>query len=120
MVVDDDEMVRRSTCGLLKTYPDIEVVCEGADGAEAVTKARGYLPDIILMDITMPTMNGLDATRIIKREMPSIQIVVLSGQDALREALSVGASGFLTKSEVGERLVTEIRKFQRLSPSEAS
>jgi len=120
MVVDDDEMVRRSTCGLLKTYPDIEVVCEGADGAEAVTKARGYLPDIILMDITMPTMNGLDATRIIKREMPSIQIVVVSGQDALREALSAGASGFLTKSEVGERLVTEIRKFQRLSPSEAS
>jgi CheY-like chemotaxis protein len=80
MVVDDDEMVRRSTCGLLKTYPDIEVVCEGADGAEAVTKARVYLPDIILMDITMPTMNGLDATRIIKREMPSIQVVVVSGQ----------------------------------------
>jgi DNA-binding NarL/FixJ family response regulator len=119
MVVDDDEIVRRSTCGLLKTYSDIEVVCEGADGAEAVTKARGHLPDVILMDITMPTMNGLEATRIIKREMPSIQIVVVSGQDALREALSPGASGFVTKSEIGERLVTEVRKFQPLSPSEA-
>ena len=64
-------------------------------------------------------MNGLEATRIIKREMPSIQIVVVSGQDALRGALSAGASGFVTKSEIGERLVTEVRKFQPLSPSEA-
>ena len=120
MVVDDDEMVRRSTCGLLKSYPDVEVVCEGADGAEAVTKARGYRPDVILMDITMPTMNGLEATRIIKREIPSIQIVVVSGQDALREALSAGASGYVMKTEVAERLVTELRKVQALRPSEAS
>jgi DNA-binding NarL/FixJ family response regulator len=118
MVVDDDEMVRRSTCGLLKTYPNIEVVCEGADGAEAVTKARGYRPDLILMDITMPTMNGLEATRIIKREMPSVQIVVVSGQDALREALSAGASGYVMKSELAERLVTEVLKFRPLRPSE--
>ena len=120
MVVDDDEMVRRSTCGLLKSYPDIEVVCEGADGAEAVTKARGYRPDVILMDIRMPTMNGLEATRIIKLEIPSIQIVVVSGQDALREALSAGASGYVMKTEVAERLVTELRKVQALRPSEAS
>ena len=120
MVVDDDEMVRRSTCGLLKTYPDIEVVCEGANGAEAVTKARGYRPDVILMDITMPTMNGLEATRTIKREIPSIQIVVVSGQDALREALSAGASGYVMKTEMAERLVTELRKLQALRPSEAS
>ena len=120
MVVDDDEMVRHSTCRLLKSYPDIEVVCEGADGAEAVTKARGYRPDIILMDIRMPTMNGLEATRIIKREMRSIQIVVVSGQDALREALSAGTSGYVMKSELAERLVTEILKFRPLNPSEAS
>ena len=120
MVVDDDEMVRHSTCGLLKSYPDVEVVCEGADGAEAVTKARGYRPDVILMDITMPTMNGLEATRIIKREIPSIQIVVVSGKDALREALSAGASGYVMKTEVAERLATELRKVQALRPSEAS
>ena len=118
MVVDDDEMVRSSTCRLLNSYPDIEVVCEGADGAEAVTKARGYRPDIILMDIRMPTMNGLEATRIIKREIPSIQIIVVSGQDAHREALSAGANGYLMKTEVGTRLVTELQKVQALRPSE--
>jgi two-component system, NarL family, response regulator DegU len=112
MVVDDDEMVRRSTCGLLKSYEYFELVCEGADGAEAVAKARTYRPDIILMDITMPTMNGLDATRVIKREMPSIQIIVVSGQDSLQEALSAGASGFIAKSEVAERLATEVEKLE--------
>lgn len=120
MVVDDDEMLRRSTCGLLKAYPNVEVVCEGRDGADAVTKARGYRPDLVLMDITMPIMNGLEATRIIKREMRSIQIVVVSGQDALREALSAGTSGYVMKSELAERLVTEILKFRPLNPSEAS
>ena len=72
------------------------------------------------MDITMPIMNGLEATRIIKREMRSIQIVVVSGQDALREALSAGTSGYVMKSELAERLVTEILKFRPLNPSEAS
>ena len=118
MVVDDDEMVRHSTCRLLKSYPDIEVVCEGADGAEAVTKAKGYRPDVILMDITMPTMNGLEATRIIKREIPSIQIIVVSGQDARREALSAGASAYVMKTELAERLVTELQKVQAMRPSE--
>ncbi|MGD0179076.1 MAG: response regulator transcription factor [Terriglobales bacterium] len=118
MVVDDDEMVRSSTCEFLKSYPNIEVVCEGADGAEAVTKARGYRPDVILMDVRMPTMNGLEATRIIKREIPSIQIIVVSGQDAHREALSAGASGYLMKTEVSTRLVAELQKVQALKPSE--
>jgi two-component system response regulator DegU len=112
MVVDDDEMVRRSTCGLLKSYEYFEVVCEGADGAEAVAKARKHRPDIILMDITMPTMNGLDATRVIKREMPGIQIIVLSGQDSGQAALSAGASGFIAKGEVAERLAAEVKKLE--------
>lgn len=120
MVVDDDENLRRSTCLLLKSHSSIEVVCEGADGAEAVSKARKYQPDVIVMDITMPTMNGLEATRIIKREMPGIQVVVVSAHDAgpfLREALSAGASGFITKTEAGERLLTELTKFKPQSPA---
>lgn len=112
MVVDDDEMVRRSTCGLLKSYDYFDVVCEGADGTEAVAKARKYTPDLILMDITMPIMNGLDATRVIKHELPSVQIIVVSGQGSLQEALSAGASGFITKSEVAERLETEVQKLE--------
>ena len=112
MVVDDDEMMRRSTCGLLRSYEHFEVVCEGADGTEAVANARKYQPDLILMDITMPVMNGLDATRVIKREMPGVQIIVVSGQDSHQEALSAGASGFIAKCEVAERLEAEVRKLQ--------
>lgn len=112
MVVDDDELVRRSTSGLLKSYDCFEVVCEGADGTEAVANARKYRPDIILMDITMPIMNGLDATRVIRRELPGIRIIVVSGQDSLQEALSAGASGFIPKSDVAERLETEVRKLE--------
>lgn len=121
--MDDDEDLRRSTCQLLRTHSYIEVVCEGADGAEAVSKARKYQPDVIVMDITMPTMNGLEATRIIKREMPGIQVVVVSGHDTgpfLREALSAGASGYITKTEAGERLLAELTKFKPQSPAEPS
>lgn len=112
MVVDDDELMRSSTCRLLRTYDCFEVVCEGADGTEAVANARKYQPDLILMDITMPVMNGLDATRVIKREMPGVQIIVVSGQDSHQEALSAGASGFIAKTDVAERLETEVRKLQ--------
>ena len=112
MVVDDDEMMRRSTCGLLRSYEHFEVVCEGADGTEAVANARKYQPDLILMDITMPIMNGLDATRVIKREMPGVRIIVVSGQDSHQEALSAGASGFISKSDVAERLEAEVRRLQ--------
>ena len=112
MVVDDDELMRSSTCRLLRTYEYFEVVCEGADGTEAVANARKYQPDLILMDITMPVMNGLDATRVIKREMPGVQIIVVSGLDSHQEALSAGASAFIAKCEMAERLEAEVRKLQ--------
>ena len=66
LVVDDNESVRRSLCQLLRSEPNVEIVSEAVDGADAVAKTRAYLPDVVLLDITMPTMNGLEAARIIR------------------------------------------------------
>jgi DNA-binding NarL/FixJ family response regulator len=114
MVVDDNESVRRGICHLLTSNPDIDVVCECVDGADALRKAREHKPDLILMDITMPNLNGLEATRIIKRELPGIHIVIVSQHEAgpfRKEAFSAGASGYIMKSEIAANLLNEVRKF---------
>ena len=115
LVVDDNEIVRRQICQLLVSQADIKVVCEAANGQEAVLKAREHRPDLVLMDVTMPTMNGLDAARIITKELPSIRVVIASQHDSpqfMREALAVGASGYVTKSAVGRELIPLLRKLQ--------
>lgn len=70
LVVDDNESVRRSICELLRSQANIEVICEAVDGADAVQKAREHRPDLVLLDITMPTMSRLEAARILKRDFP--------------------------------------------------
>jgi DNA-binding NarL/FixJ family response regulator len=115
LVVDDHEVVRRSICQLLASQADIKVICEAANGQEAVLRAREHRPDLVLMDVTMPTMNGLEAARIIKREFPSIQVLMVSQHDPqqfMREAFAVGASGYVTKSAVGHDLIPQLRKLQ--------
>ena len=115
LVVDDYEIVRRQICQLLVSQADIEVVCEAANGQEAVLKAREHRPDLVLMDMTMPTMNGLDAARIITQELPSTRVVMVSQHDSpqfMRDALAVGASGYVSKSAVGRALVPHLRKLQ--------
>ena len=71
VVVDDSEVVRRGICHILLSQADIEVVCEASDGADAVRKVLEHRPDIVLLDITMPVMNGFEAARRIKHELPS-------------------------------------------------
>src|SRR5512133_3368412 len=115
LVVDDYEIVRRQICQLLVSQADIEVVCEAANGQEAVLKAREHRPDLVLMDMTMPTMNGLDAARIITQELPSTRVVMVSQHDSpqfMRAALAVGASGYVTKSAVGRELIRHLRTLQ--------
>jgi YesN/AraC family two-component response regulator len=82
LVVDDNEIVRRSICELLHSQFDIEVICEAVDGADALEKAREHLPDLVLLDITMPTVNGLEAARILKREFPSMHILIVSQHES--------------------------------------
>lgn len=78
LVVDDSEVVRRGICQILRSQANIEVAYEASDGAEAVRKVLEYRPDIMLLDITMPVMNGFDAGRRIKHESPSTLILIVS------------------------------------------
>jgi CheY-like chemotaxis protein len=112
MLVDDHEVVRNGLSTLLGNNPDMEVVGESSDGEEAVRKAREILPDVILMDINMPKMNGLEATRRIHAEFPHIRIIILSmyeDHEDASAALYAGASVFLTKSGSADKLLAAVR-----------
>jgi len=100
LLADDHALFREGLISLLSTR-DIEVVGQASDGAEAVALARELLPDAILMDLTMPGMGGLEATRIVKAELPDIKVVILTVSEAdedLFEAIRSGAHGYLVKS----------------------
>jgi two-component system response regulator DegU len=120
VVVDDSESVRRSICQILRSHADIEVVCEAVDGADALNKIGEHQPDVVLLDITMPTMNGLEAAEIIKKEFPSVQVVIVSQHDSRGfqwAALAAGVSGYIVKSKVGTDLIPELRRIQSLRKS---
>ncbi len=115
LVVDDSEVVRQGICQILQSQADIEVICEAADGVDAVLKARQHKPDVVLMDITMPVMNGFEAVRRIKHELPSTPILMVSQFDSApfaREAVAAGASGYVVKSNASTELIPALRKMQ--------
>jgi two-component system, NarL family, response regulator DegU len=113
LAVDDHRLVREGLTNLLRIHPDIEVVGEASDGDEAVAKARSLDPDVILMDISMPGMNGITATKLIKKEMPRIKIIMLTMLDQegyVYEAVKSGATGYLLKNTGLEDLVKAIKE----------
>lgn len=113
LVVDDHEFVRRNICNLLRSQPELEIVSEAATGFEAIKQAEQFQPDVVLLDISMPELNGLAATPLIRKVAPNAKILIISNHDNagfIREALSAGALGFLSKSDIGAEIVTAIQR----------
>jgi DNA-binding NarL/FixJ family response regulator len=116
LVVDDSPLFRQGLSNLLNNRPGLQVVGTAGDGFEAVEKAREIVPDVILMDIIMPNFDGLEATRIIKQEMPNVQIVMLTvseSEENLFQAIKLGARGYLLKSVEAEELLQVLHGLSR-------
>ena len=120
LIVDDHTIVRKGIRALLAEIAGIEVVGEAADGQEAVTQANRLRPDVILMDLAMPKMDGIEATRQIKTSQPESRILVMTSfatDDKVLPAIKAGALGYLLKESAPEDLVQAIHQIHRGEPS---
>jgi two-component system NarL family response regulator len=127
LIADDHRIVREGLMAILKTKENIEVVGEAQDGQDAIQKVRTLEPDVILMDVSMPRMGGVEATRQIKREFPHIGIIALTMYDEQQyifDLVRAGATGYLLKDSESSQIVEAIRAIHRgeslIHPSVAS
>ncbi|MCL5998397.1 MAG: response regulator transcription factor [Chloroflexi bacterium] len=116
LIADDHTIVRQGLHALLQAQPDIQVVGEAGDGAEAVRLAHEAHPSIAIMDIAMPVMDGLVATRVIKRDVPEVHVLILTmheNDEYFFRALQAGASGYVLKQAAATDLIAAIRAVAR-------
>lgn len=112
LIVDDHRLVREGLKSMLSQVADVAIVGEAADGRAAIQRAKELAPDIILMDISMPLLNGLEATRLLLRENPSARVIALSvheDEEMIRSMLAAGAMGYITKDSTPEELILAIQ-----------
>jgi len=116
LVVDDHEVVRRGVSSLIQSQSDYEVCGEAFDGQDAVEKARQLSPDVIVMDVSMPRLNGLEATPLIRDAVPASEVLILSQHDSpemARQAFKAGARGYVVKSSIAKNLLTALECVSR-------
>ena len=116
LVVDDNESFRRFVCSMLGQKPESRVIGEAVDGLEAVQKAEELRPDLILLDIGMPILNGIEAARRICKLSPESKILFVSQEssaDVVEEAFRLGALGYIAKTDVGSELLTAVNAVLR-------
>jgi NarL family two-component system response regulator LiaR len=112
LIVDDHTMVRRGLAAFLKSFDDLELAGEAADGPEAILRCAQVNPDVVLMDLVLPGMTGADATRAIRRQFPDVQVLALTSfkeEELVRDVLQAGAIGYLLKDISAEDLADAIR-----------
>jgi DNA-binding NarL/FixJ family response regulator len=119
VVVDDHAVVRRGVRALLESQPGWEVCAEATTGREAVNLAKRLQPDIVVMDLTLPELNGLDATRQILKDSPRTEVLVLTmhhSEELARNVLQAGARGYILKSDADESLIAAVNTLRHHKP----
>jgi DNA-binding NarL/FixJ family response regulator len=119
LIVDDHAVVRRGVRALLESQPDWEVSAEATTGREAVDLARRLQPDVVIMDLSLPQLNGLDATRQILKESPRTEVLVLTmhhSEELARNVLQAGARGYVLKSDADQNLIAAVESLRQHRP----
>jgi len=119
LIVDDHAVVRRGLRTLLSSRPDWQICGEASDGVEAIEAAKALRPDVVLMDISMPRMNGIEAARVLRSELPGCKVIIISQNDPLvarRQAQEVDAAAFVAKSDLSQQLLPTLARI--LAPRE--
>jgi DNA-binding NarL/FixJ family response regulator len=116
LIVDDHEIFRRGLRALLEPSSEWQICGEAVDGLDAVEQCKSLKPDIVVLDVSMPRLNGLEAARLIRRENPESKIVIITQHDSPQirsAALEAGARAFVTKSAVGSELVSALKNLMQ-------
>lgn len=116
LIVDDHEIFRRGLRALLEPSSEWQICGEAVDGVDAIEQCKSLQPDIVVLDVSMPRLNGLEAARLIVKQQPEPRIVIITQHDSPQirsAALEAGAQAFITKSAVGSELVSALRNLLR-------